>query len=93
MTSHESHENAEPTPPTILVRVQEPPAGEAGSVLCRAVTIDTPLVAEGAAVSLTEAGDAFPVAHAEAEPPGAGEYVVAERSGGSWTIAPRGRGA
>ncbi len=89
-----NHENSEATPPTIVVRVQESPAANPGSVLCKAVDIGG-VNREGAPVTMTETGDAFPVALAGASPPHAGQYVVAERvgAGGPWTIAPPGRGA
>jgi hypothetical protein len=92
MTTTEE-EIAETTPPTILVRVQEQPAAEPGAILCRAVQVAAPTVAEGAAVALGEVGTPFPVALGGASPPHAGQYVVAEHIGGSWTIPPRGRGA
>jgi hypothetical protein len=88
-----SHDNAGTTTPAIVVRVQEQPAADPGSVVCRAVHIVAPTVAEGASVTLTETGDAFPACVAGANPPHAGDYVAAERVGVSWTIAPRGRGA
>jgi hypothetical protein len=87
-----SHDHAETTPDTRLVRVQAVPAAAPDSVLCKAVEIGG-AAREGAPVTLTERGDPFPVAVAGAEPPGPGEYVVAEQVGGSWAIEPRGRGA